>query len=158
MTKLSRMDSSSSSLKYSIITCLLENFRGGSYLDDFMEEEDDFDSVGVSFCQGKEVEITVSDVEVLRVLEKIMKKGGGGRYIDTLMRNARGRSCIVLLCIKQQRHEFLDGRQGDVATVVAGKQRLALEVEEEDSRGHRGSEYSKVVELDSGVWTRSIGS
>jgi len=58
-------------------------------------------------------------------------------YIDALMRNAGGRGCIFLLRVEQQRHELVDRRQWDVATVVAGKQGLALEVEEEDSRRHR---------------------
>lgn len=32
-----------------------------------MEEEEDFSGVAVAFCQGEEVEVVVSDVEVLGV-------------------------------------------------------------------------------------------
>jgi hypothetical protein len=101
-----------------------------------VEEEYDFDGVGVSFRQGEEVEIAVSYVEILHVLGRGREGKERGCYIDALVRNARWRCGIFLFCIKEQGHEFVNCRHGDVATVVAGKQSLALEVEEEDSRGH----------------------
>jgi hypothetical protein len=33
-----------------------------TYLDDFVEEKDDFNGVRVSFCEGEEIEIAMSDV------------------------------------------------------------------------------------------------
>lgn len=40
---------------------------GQNDLDDFVEEEDDFDGIGVSFCQGEKVQIAMPDIEVLRI-------------------------------------------------------------------------------------------
>ncbi len=37
----------------------------GKHLDDLVEEEQDLGGIGVSFCEGEEVEVVVSDVEVL---------------------------------------------------------------------------------------------
>ncbi len=37
----------------------------GEDLDDLMQEEEDLGGVGVAFCEGEEVEVVVSDVEVL---------------------------------------------------------------------------------------------
>lgn len=35
-----------------------------------MQEEEDFGGVGVAFCEGEKVEVVVSDVEILRVVEE----------------------------------------------------------------------------------------
>ena len=61
------------------------------------------------------------------------------------MRNAGCRGCILLLSVKQKRHELVNSRHWEVATVVAGKKGLALEVEEEDSRGHRNLKAAMVA-------------
>jgi len=52
------------------------------------------------------------------------------------MGNARWRRSVLFLRVKQKRHELLDRRHGNVASIVARKKRLALQVEEEDSRRH----------------------
>ena len=59
MTKLSRIDSSSSSLKYSIMTCIVsreerarKSWVGEKYLNNFVQKEDDFDGIRVAFGKG----------------------------------------------------------------------------------------------------------
>ena len=50
---------------------LLEFFEIlGEYLDDFVQEEEDFGGVGVAFCEGEQIEVVVADVKILSSRKK----------------------------------------------------------------------------------------
>jgi hypothetical protein len=59
-----------------------------------VEEEEDLGGIGVSFCQSEQVQVVVSDVEVLRVRESAIRNlepgdETSGPHIDALVGEAR---------------------------------------------------------------------
>jgi len=129
----------------------------GEDFDNLVEEEEDLGCVGVSFCECEEVEVVVSDVEVLegeRRLAGASRTGGsqeraqakgGGPYVDAFVGEARGDSRGLFFGLAQQHGELLDGRHGNVTAIVPCKERLPLEVEEENS-GRHGWGWSRVCD------------
>ncbi len=87
-----------------------------------VQEEQDLSGVGVAFCEGEQVEVVVADVEVVYAF--VGEAGWDGRGL--------------VFGFAEEDGEFLDGGHGDVAAVVAGEERLAFEVEEEEGGGHGG--------------------
>ena len=85
-----------------------------------MQEEQDLGSIAVALGKSQDVEVVVSDVEVVDALVAEAGRDGGGLFLG----------------VGEEDGEFLDGARGDVAAVVAREERLALEVEEEEGRGH----------------------
>lgn len=63
-------------------------------------------------------------------------RGGEGAHVDALVGEAWGDGRGLLLGLAEKHGELLDGGHGDVAAVVSRKERLALEVEEEDGGSH----------------------
>jgi hypothetical protein len=59
-----------------------------------------------------------------------------GWYIYAFVGNAGWRGHVVLLGLGKEGHEFVDCRHGNVPSIISRQQRLALEVQEEDSRRH----------------------
>jgi len=55
-------------IPYRLLLQLFEVFS--KHFDDLVQEEEDFGGVGVAFCEGEKVEVVVSDVEILRVVEE----------------------------------------------------------------------------------------
>lgn len=85
------------------------------------------------------------DVEILRRAMSASVTGkhvaaargeGGGSHVDALVGEAWGDGRGFLLGLAEKHGELLDGGHGDVTAVVSRKERLALEVEEEDGGRH----------------------
>lgn len=98
-----------------------------------MKEQQDQRGVGIAFRQREEVEIRVSDVEVVDAVAGETGRDRGGFFF----------------CFGEEDGKFLDGGHGNVTSVVAGQEGLvasqwtcslaidscayfALEIEEED--------------------------
>lgn len=94
-----------------------------------MEEEKNLGGIGVSFCEGEEVEVVMSDVEVLyrkrsvQILLKI-KEGWMLLYVDTLVGEAGRHGGGFLFGFAEQNREFLNCRHGDVSAIVPRKKGL----------------------------------
>lgn len=101
-----------------------------------VEEEEDFGRIGILFRQGQQIEVVMSDVEV----------------VDAFVREARWYGGGLFFGFRQENGELLDGAHGNVSAVVARQEGLALEVEEEDRRGHVGGGGGGGG--GSGVWAR----
>ena len=43
----------------------------------------------------------------------------GGSYVYSFVGNAGRSGCVFFLCVKEEGHEFLDGRHWNVASVVS---------------------------------------
>jgi hypothetical protein len=101
---------------------LLEVF--GEDLDDLVEEEEDLGGVCVSFGEGKEVEVVVSDIEVLEERRRCqLPRPPRNELIATYVYpfvGETGRYCGALFFgITQKDRELFHRRHGDVSSVVA---------------------------------------
>ena len=97
--------------------------------------------VGVAFCEGEEVEIIVSDVEVVYPFGREAGGYGGGFFF----------------CVGEEGGEVFDGGHGDVAAVVAREEGFAFEVEEENCGGHGwGGGGVCRVGREGGDWSREV--
>ena len=102
-----------------------------------MQEEKDFGGVRVAFREGEEVEIIVSDVEVLQALPRTpvvsmilyfvyIEDADRGRrkvrrrYIYAFIRETGWDGGTFFFGFGEEDREFFDRGHGDVATVVAG--------------------------------------
>jgi hypothetical protein len=73
-------------VSYTFLLKLFEIFSED--LDNFVEEKQDFCGIGVAFCESEEVEIVVTNVEVLSLTQQMHTDRNGpciSAYIDTLI-------------------------------------------------------------------------
>jgi hypothetical protein len=73
-------------VSYTFLLKLFEIFSED--LDNFVEEKQDLGGIGVAFCEGEEVEIVVTNVEVLSLTQQMHPDINGScisAYIDTLI-------------------------------------------------------------------------
>lgn len=134
MTKLSLIDSSSSSVKYSVNTWQPEARQGTmfrlnrsgvlfepeTHVDQLVQERKDRRGIRVPLRHSHKVDAVVQHVEEVN---SVLARHDGRRHL------------AVLLLLHEQRHELFDGGHRNVAAVVPGYNGLALAIEQEDGRG-----------------------
>ena len=113
-----------------------------------MEEEEDLGGVGVALGEGEEVEVVVTDVEVL-VRVRGEKRGeeteretgrgtgretGGGTCVDAFVRETWRYGRGLFFGFTEEDGELLDGGHGDIAPIISGKQGLHMSAVSKASR------------------------
>jgi len=88
---------------------LLEFFEVfGKYLDDLVEEEEDLGGICVSFCEGKEVEVVVSYVEVLGTVSATSSSRQDMTHVYAFVGEAWRYCGALLFCVAQEDGELFD--------------------------------------------------
>src|SRR5271169_5862987 len=66
-------------------------------------------------------------------------------YVDTFVGNAWGCRCVFFLCVHEERHEPVNCRHWNIASVVPREQSFAFQVQEKDCRGHDGRQTFRAL-------------
>jgi hypothetical protein len=90
-----------------------------------VEEKEYFRGVGVSFRQGKEVQVVVSDVEILQ-LPSAPPKGlvYSVPYVDAFVGETWWHSGAFFFSLTKKDGELFDSRHGNIPSIVSGKKGL----------------------------------
>jgi len=109
-------------ISYTLLFQLFEIFC--EHFDDLVEEQEDLSGIGVALREGKEVEVIMTDVEILYGLAIILNHTPRDSYIYAFVREAWWNSGTFFFGFAQEYWEFLNRGHGNVAPIVASKKSL----------------------------------